>query len=80
LKECDTPVIEYYGSDMTDMASHVISSWLMLQDARSSVKKRAMAHVYVAEHLPKVRGAAAAIQSADPTPLQVRDAILAGSF
>jgi alkylation response protein AidB-like acyl-CoA dehydrogenase len=80
LKECDTPVIEYYGSDMTDMASYVVSSWLMLQDARASERKRAMAHVYLAEHLPKVRGAAAAIQFADSTPLQVRDIVLAASF
>ncbi len=80
LKECDTPVIEYYASDMTDMAAYVVNSWLMLRDARASDRKRAMAHVYIAEHLPKVRGAASAIQAADPTPLQVRDIVLAASF
>jgi len=80
LKECDTPVIEYYASDVTDMAAYVVNSWLMLRDARASDRKRAMAHVYIAEHLPRVRGAAAAIQSADPMPLAVRDAILASPF
>ena len=62
------------------MAAYVVNSWLMLRDARASDRKRAMAHVYIAEHLPKVRGAAAAIQAADPTPLQVRDIVLAASF
>jgi alkylation response protein AidB-like acyl-CoA dehydrogenase len=80
LKECDTPVIDYYASDMVDMALYVLNSWLMLRDARASERKRAIAHVYIAEHLPKVKGAAAAIQAADPTPLQVRDVVLSGSF
>jgi hypothetical protein len=52
----------------------------MLRDARLSERKRAIAHVYIAEHLPKVKSAAAAIQAADPTPLQLRDVILANSF
>jgi alkylation response protein AidB-like acyl-CoA dehydrogenase len=80
LKECDRNVIDYYASDLTDMGVAVINSWLVLQDARSSDRKRAMAHVYITEHLPKVRTSAAAIQAADPTPLQVRDEILASPF
>jgi hypothetical protein len=36
--------------------------------------------VYIAERLPLMRSAAAAIQAADPTPLQVRDAILDSPF
>jgi hypothetical protein len=80
LKECDTPVIDYYANNMVDMAVVVLNAWLMLRDARLSDRKRAIAHVYITEHLPKVKGAAAAIQAADPTPLQVRDIILAGSF
>jgi hypothetical protein len=39
-----------------------------------------MAKVYISEHLPKMRTSAAAIQAADPTPLQVRDEILATPF
>ncbi len=80
LKECDTPVIDYYANNMVDMALVVLNAWLMLRDARLSDRKRAIAHVYITEHLPKVKGAAAAIQAADPTPLQVRDIVLAGSF
>ncbi len=80
LRECDRDVIDYYASDLTDVGVIVINGWLMLQDARLSARKRAITQVYVAEHLPKVRSAAAAIQAADPTPLQVRDEILASPF
>jgi hypothetical protein len=80
LRECERDVIDYYASDLTDVGVIVINSWLMLQDARLSARKQAMTKVYVAEHLPKVRSAAAAIQTADPTPLQVRDEILASPF
>ena len=80
LKECDRDLIDYYASDLTDMAVYVVNSWLVLNDGRVSDRKRAMAQVYIAEHLPKVRSAAAAIQAADPTPLQVRDEILTSLF
>jgi hypothetical protein len=80
LRECDRDVVDYYASDLTDMGVYSINSWLMLQHARTSDRKRAMAHVYITEHLPKMRSAAAAIQAADPTPLQVRDEILASPF
>jgi alkylation response protein AidB-like acyl-CoA dehydrogenase len=80
LKECDRDLVDYYASDLTDMGVYTVNSWLMLQVARASDRKRAMAHVYISEHLPKVRSSAAAIQAADPTPLQVRDEILASPF
>jgi hypothetical protein len=82
LRECDRDVIDYYASDLTDMAVVVINSWLMLRAARLAPegKKPAMARVYLAEHLPRVQSAGAAIQSADATPLLVRDTILASPF
>ncbi len=80
LRECDRDVIDYYASDVTDMGVYAINSWLMLQDARKSDRKRSMAHVYITEHLPKMRSSAAAIQAADPTPLLVRDEVLASPF
>jgi len=80
LKECETPVIDYYASDVVDMAVCVINGWLMLQHARLDERKRAVAQVYIAEHLPHVRKAVAAVQAADPTPLQVRDMVLASPF
>ena len=35
---------------------------------------------WFAEHMPQVKSAAAAIHAADPTPLRVGDAVLAGQF
>jgi hypothetical protein len=80
LKESETPVIDYYASDMVDAMVYVINCWLLLQHARADERKRAIARVYIAEHLPSVKKAVAAIQAADPSPLQVRDAVLASPF
>jgi alkylation response protein AidB-like acyl-CoA dehydrogenase len=80
LKECETSLIDYYASDMVDMMVYVINCWLMLQDARLDKRKRATAQVYISEHLPRIRKAVAAVQAADPTPLQARDIILASPF
>jgi alkylation response protein AidB-like acyl-CoA dehydrogenase len=80
LRECDRDVVDYYASDLMDMGVYTVNSWLMLQEARTSERKRAVAHVYITEHLPKLRSSAVAIQAADPTPLLVRDEILARPF
>jgi hypothetical protein len=80
LKECETAVIDYYASDMVDMTVYVINFWLLLQHARADERKRAVAQIYISEHLPRVKKAVAAVQAADPTPLQVRDVILASPF
>ncbi len=80
LRECETPIIDYYASDVTEMAICVLNSWLLLQLARLDERKKAITQVYVAEHLPKMRSAVAAVQAASPAPLQNRDVILAGPF
>ncbi|MCP4374121.1 MAG: hypothetical protein GY797_39345, partial [Deltaproteobacteria bacterium] len=64
----------------TDMAVFVVNFWLMLQDARLSDRKRAMAKLYIIEHLPQVHSAAAAIHAADATPLEAREVVLADPF
>jgi len=80
LKECPTEVIDYYASDVVDMATQVINSWLLLQHARVDVRKQSIAAVYIDEHLRKIQSAVAAVRSADVTPLKNRDAILASPF
>jgi len=80
LKECETPLIDYYASDMVDMTVYVVNCWLMLQQARLDERKRAVAQVYIAAHLPRVKSAVMAIQAADPAPLRVRDIVLADPF
>jgi hypothetical protein len=80
LKEQDRPVVDYYAADLTDMAVYVLNSWLLLQDARLTERKKEMARVYLAEHLPEVHSAAQAIHAADATPLEAREAVLTGPF
>jgi hypothetical protein len=58
------------------MAVYIVNSWLMLRDATLSERKRDLAQVYLAEHLPQVRSAHAVIMAADETPLAARETVL----
>jgi alkylation response protein AidB-like acyl-CoA dehydrogenase len=80
LKENEREMIDYYAADLADMAVYVVNCWLMLQDARLSNRKKAMAKVYIADYLPQIHRAAEAIQVADVTPLEAREAILTSPF
>ncbi len=80
LKDNSREVIDYYAADLADMSVYVINGWLMLQDARLSTRKKEMARVYIAEHLPKLYRANQAILTADTTPLEAREAVLLGPF
>ena len=73
-------MIDYYAVDLVDIATYVVNGWLMLQDARLAERRREMAHVYIAEISPKIRGRVATLQAMDPAPLQARDIILTESF
>jgi alkylation response protein AidB-like acyl-CoA dehydrogenase len=80
LKAQEQEIIDYYASDLTDMAAYIINSWLLLQDALVSERKADLAQVYVNEHLPKVHQAGELILKADETPLKVRETVLADQF
>jgi len=80
LKEKERDIIDYFASDLVDMAVYIVNSWLLLQDARASERKRNLAQVYLAEHLPHSQAAGQAILCADSTPLQVRGTILSATF
>ncbi len=80
LKEKERDIIDYYAVELTDIAAYVVNSWLVLQDALQSERKRDLARVYISEILPKVHTAGAVILAADDTPLQARDRILAEDF
>jgi hypothetical protein len=51
-----------------------------LRDATLSERKRDLARVYIAEHLPQVHSAHAVIMAADETPLMASKAVLGVSF
>ena len=72
----DRTLIDYYASDLADVAVYVLNSWLILQDARTSERKRELARVYIAETMPKIRGSAAVLQAINPAPIEAKDIIL----
>jgi len=76
LKAQERDVIDYYAVELADIAIYLLTSWLLLQQARQSERKQQVARIYIAEHLPKLHRAAETIRAADATPLQVRDAVL----
>ena len=80
LKEKERDVIDYYASNLADMAVYIVNTWLLLQDARVSERKRNLVQVYLAEHLPGIQAAGQTILCADSLPLQVRGTILATPF
>jgi alkylation response protein AidB-like acyl-CoA dehydrogenase len=76
----DRALIDYYAVDVVDIATFVVNGWLVLQDARTSERKRELARFYIAESMPKIRGKVATIQGVDPAIPQTRDVILAPEF
>ena len=80
LKAQEQEIIDYYASDLTDMAAYIVNSWLLLQDALVSERKADLAQVYITEHLPKVHQASVLILKADATPLKVRETVLSDQF
>jgi hypothetical protein len=75
LKEKEREVIDYYASDLADMAVCLVNSWLMLQDGRVSDRKRDLARLYINEHLPQFESARQAILHAGDEPLPMRSSI-----
>ncbi len=76
LKEQEREVIDYYASDLADMAVYLVNSWLMLQDGRVSDRKRELVRMYLSEHLPQVQRARQAILSAGKLSPATRASIL----
>jgi hypothetical protein len=75
LKEKEREVIDYYASDLADMAVYLVNSWLMLQDGRHSDRKRELARLYINEHRAQVQSARQAIINSGIIPFQMRSSI-----
>ncbi len=80
LKSKERDLIDYYASDLVNMAVYIFNSWLLLQDARVSERKRDLAQAYLAEHLPDVVRANESILNASAAPLQARNTVLGAAF
>jgi len=76
-EEESSALIDYYASDLVDIAVYVINSWLVLQAAGESEQMRELARFYIGETMPKIRGKVAILQAIDPTPIMSKDIILA---
>ncbi len=79
LKGKERPVIDYYASDLADMAVYLVNMWLMLRDGRVSGRKQELARLYFSEHLPKVQLARHAILASGDASLPVNSTLLAVS-
>lgn len=75
MKDKDRSVIDYFASDLADMAVYLVNSWLMLRDGCLSARKRDLARLYIDEHLPKVQVARQAILNAGISPLALKSSI-----
>ncbi len=76
----DRELIDYYAVDLADMAVYVLGCWLALRRARHDERSRQMAHVFVGETLPKLRGRLSTLQACDPIPMRVREIVLRQPF
>ncbi len=80
LKSREREMIDYYASDLVNMAVYILNSWLLLRDAQVSERKRDLAQAYLAEHLPDIGRANQSILNASAAPLQARNTLLGPAF
>ncbi len=77
LKARPREVIDYYASDLADMAVYLFNSWLMLKDGRVSERKRELARLYINQHLTQVQLARQAIINSEEELHQLPSSIFA---
>ena len=76
LKEKEREVIDYFASDLADMAVYLVNFWLMLQDGLVSGRKQELARMYIYEHLSQVDGSRQKIMDSGKIPLPMRSSII----
>lgn len=76
LKDKERAVIDYYASDMADMAVYLVNFWLMLQDGLVSERKRELARLYINENISKVEGAQQKLLYSGNDPLPMKSFII----
>jgi alkylation response protein AidB-like acyl-CoA dehydrogenase len=76
LKEKEREVIDYYASDLADMAVYLVNFWLMLQDGLVSERKQELARMYINEHISQVEGARKKLLNSGNAPLPMRSSII----
>jgi alkylation response protein AidB-like acyl-CoA dehydrogenase len=76
LKGQDRAVIDFYASDLVDMAAWIICSWLLLQDSRILPHKKDLFRAYTADVLPKIRVAGEVVLKSSTAVLDVKQSLL----
>jgi alkylation response protein AidB-like acyl-CoA dehydrogenase len=64
LKAKERSVIDYYASDLVDIAVYLVNMWLLLRDGMVSERKREIVRMYIREHLTQIQGARQLIMQA----------------
>jgi alkylation response protein AidB-like acyl-CoA dehydrogenase len=77
LKSQDRSVIDYYASDLVDMAAWVICSWLLLRDASVLQQKKDLFRAYLADQLPRIRVAGTVVLESSPASLNTKNSLMA---
>ena len=76
LKAQTRELVDYYASDLADIAVNLIGGWLLLRDAQLENRQLELLRVYLAQHLPEMRSKGLALLHADPAGLNAMEAIL----
>jgi hypothetical protein len=80
LHSAERDVVDYFGTDLMDMAAAIVDTWLLARDASfpgpEGERKIELALAFAAEHLPQAEGSAAAILARDMTVIAAKDRIL----
>jgi alkylation response protein AidB-like acyl-CoA dehydrogenase len=77
LKDKEREAIDYYASDLVDMAVYLVNFWLVLQDGRLSARKSELAHIYIRENLPRLQGARQRLTGAGDSAWKVDPSVFA---
>jgi alkylation response protein AidB-like acyl-CoA dehydrogenase len=76
LKGQEREVIDFYASDLVDMAAWTICSWLLLRDAGILPLKKDLFRAYLADVLPKIRVAGETVLVGSTAVLQAKETLL----
>jgi hypothetical protein len=76
LKAQSRQMVDYYSSDLVDMAVTLTGGWLLLKDAQLERRKLDLLSVFLAQHMPEVRSKVEVLLHADPAGLQAMETLL----
>jgi len=76
LKVQERAVIDYYASDLVDMAAWIICSWLLIRDAIVLDRKKDLVRAYLADVLPKIRVSGAVVLAGSADAFAVKNSLL----